>query len=897
MDVFNSNYRGFIIMERLNILKIFCISLFLLLTAFTASAQEQGKMAVLPFVINAQDMPDNLAASLQGTLSTAISEKGYEVVSSDSVNRHPLALKTSLEASDLQTIGKDLGADRVVSGALNKSDEKFILTVTVSASDSGLSTTNFYTSDSLDLVPEALKKAAENIDYLLSGISFVTDIQVKGNKRIESAAILANIETQKGDRFDQDLLNQDLRTIIKMGYFKDVQIEIEDKSDGKGIVFDVVEYPYITKILFEGNKEYKEDKLTEEIGIKRFAVLNPSEVKQSINKLKEYYKKNGYYNAAITDRIDELPDNQSSLTYVIDEGKKVYVTKIEFLGNEVFSDKQLLKQIKTNSKGFFYWLTSSGVLEQKDLDDDVSRLTIFYLNQGYVEAKIGEPEITYDKEKGLTITINIIEGKRYKVGEVHIEGDLIRPEEAFLALINTNKLEYLSNEVLYEDIDLIKNACADEGYAYADVNKVMKEDEKDPSKINTTFIINKNKKVRVERINIKGNERTRDKVIRRELKLVEGDYFSSSKLEKSKTNLNRLSYLENPDIKIRDGSTDDQMVLDVEVTDAQRGTFNIGAGYSSFDRLFFSVSVSLENLFGRGQSASVDASIGSRTTEYNLTFTEPWLFDKNVSGTINLYNQEVEYDDFTKDSRGLALGTSFLVGLDDYTRASLSYAYDKAYVTSIYSTYSTIMQDMIGENIKSSVTAGIGRDTRDTLWGTHKGSVNSITLESAGGVLGGTSSFDKFNVVSTWYFPVWWNNIIMVKGMAGLVVKGDGGKLPIYEKFMLGGEGSVRGYDSLSISPKDTATGESIGGDRMWLGNLEYRIPILEDKGVLGLLFFDVGNAYNREKGWRLGAKRSFGFGIKWRASMTMPISLTYAIKLDKEKGEDAGEFEFNMSY
>jgi len=880
-------------------MKILCVSLFIISTAFTASAQESGKVAVLPFVINAQEMPENLATSLQEIFGSSISEKGYQILPSDSINQHPLALKTSLETADLQTIGKDLGAEWVVSGTLNKPAEKIILEITVVETETGtqpFGTTSFYTSDNLDQVPEALKRAAESIDYRISGISFINDIQVKGNKRIESAAILAIIDTQKGDRYDQAALDQDVRTIYKMGYFKDVQVEEKDEVNGKTITFIIEERPYITKIAFEGNKELKEDKLTEELGVKRFAVLNESEVKQSINTLKEFYKKKGYYNATITHRIDELPDNQSSLTYVIDEGKKVYITKIEFIGNEVFTDKKLIKLMKTNTKGVLYWLTNSGVLEQNKLEYDVYQLTQFYHNQGYINTQLGEPEITYDKEKGLTITINIIEGKRFQVGEVHIEGDLIKPEEELLNKIGLNKLEYFSNEVLYQDIDILKGICAEEGYAYADVNRVMREDE-NASKINTTFTINKNKKVRIERINVKGNDRTRDKVIRRELKLVEGDYFSSSKLEKSKTNLTRLDYLENPEIKIKDGSSDDLMVLDVEVTDAQRGTLSISAGYSSFDKLIASLGVSLENLFGRGQSIALEGSVGSRTTEYNLSFTEPWLFEKNVSGSINLYNQEIEYDDFTKDSKGGAMGVGFLVGLDDYTRASVSYAYDKAYVTSIYTYYSSVMQDMLGENIKSSISTGIGRDTRDKLWGTSKGSVNSITLESAGGSLGGTSSFNKLTAVSNWYVPVWWNHVLMFKGTAALIEGRSGGKLPIYEKFMLGGEGSVRGYDSLSISPKDPATGESIGGERMWVGNIEYRVPILEEKGVLGLLFFDVGNAYKKENSWKIGAKRSVGVGLKWRASMTMPISLTYAIKLDREPGEDASEFEFNMSY
>lgn len=897
MDVFNRNHRGFIITESFFIVKIFCVALFSLSMAFTASAQDEGSVAVLPLMIKAQETPDDLSSHLQEILGSTISDKGYWVIPADTVNKHPLAFRDSMGDSDLVSIGQDLGADWVVSGAFLKSDDKISLDIKIIGTASGRSPFSMsMAADNMDKISDTADKIAEGMDYYISGISIIANVNVQGNKRIESDAILANIDTEKGDIYDQSVLNQDVRAIIAMGYFKDVQVDEKDEVNGKGITFIVEEKPYITKIAFEGNKKYKEDELIEEIGIKKFAVLNLSDVKESINTLKEFYKKKGYYNATITDRVDELPNNESSLTYVIDEGEKVHITKLEFLGNEVYSDKKLKKLIKTNKKGMFSFITNSGVLEQNKLDYDVYQLTNFYHNEGYIQAQIGDPEVTYDKEEGLTVAFTIDESNRYKVGDVHIVGDLIKAEEELLEKINLNKQEYISRQTIYDDIEVLKNIYADEGYAYADVNRIMQDDE-NTLEINTTYTITKKKKVRIERIDIKGNTNTRDKVIRRGLKLIEGDYFSSSKLEKSKTNLTRLEYLEDPEIKIKDGSSDDLMVLDVEVTEKLIGQFSIGAGYSSFDKLFASLAVSLENLFGRGQSISIEGSVGSRTTEYDLQFTEPWLFDKNVSGSISLYNLETEYDDFIKDSWGGALGVGFLMGIDDYTRGSISYSYDKAYISSGYYYYSSpYLQDMLGTNIKSSITTGIGRDTRDRLWGTSKGSLNTITLEYAGGFLGGTSDFNKITASSSWFFPIWWNHVLMFKGIAGIVDARGGGKLPVYEKFNLGGTGSVRGYDTYSISPVDTETGYKIGGDKMWIGNFEYRIPVTKEQGVYGYLFFDAGNAFKKVNDWRKRGKRSYGFGIKWYSPMG-PINLYYSFPLDEERGEDAGGFEFDMSY
>jgi len=902
MDIFNKNHLGLRIADRLNILKLICVTLLSLSTALTASAQDEGKVAVLPFVINAQKTPDNLATSLQEIFASSISGKGYQIIAANSVNKHPLAFQGSLGDSDIISIGKDLGADWVVSGTLTKSDEKINLDIKVAATVSDKKPFSIsMVEDNLDHLSDAAEKIAEGIDYHISGIAFVSSIQVKGNKRIESDAILAIIDTHKGSRFDHAALDQDLRAVYKMGYFNDVQIETEDDVNGKVITINVVEKPYITKIAFEGNKEYKEEKLTGEIGIKKFAVLNLSDVKQSINRLKEFYKKNGYYNATITEKIGDLPNSEAVLTYVIDEGKKVYITKIEFLGNKVFTNDDLIDLMKTNKKGFFYWLTSSGVFEQNKLDYDIQTITNFYVNQGYMEARLGEPEITYEEKEGLTIKITITEGNRYKVGDVRITGDVIKPEKELLENININKQEYISREVIFNDIKLLKNIYANEGYAFTDITPhypTNYETYKETQKIDISFSADKKKKVRIERIDIKGNTYTRDKVIRRELKLVEGDYFSGKKMEKSTENLNRLTYLESPEIKNTEGSSDDLMALDVEVAEKESGAFSVGAGYSSTDKLFAMFSISKDNLFGRGQSVELSASASSSTKEYNVKFTEPWLFDKPVSGTVNIYKSTTDYTEYTeysKDSKGGALGVGFLLGIDDYTRASISYSYDNSYITSIYSSYSPVIQDMIGNNVTSSVTAGIGRDSRDKLFTTSKGSLNSFSMQYAGGVMGGTLSFNKFTAVSAWYFPLWWNNVLLVRGSAGFVEKRSGGKLPIYEKFMLGGMGSVRGYESLSISPKDTATGYSIGGEKMWLGSLEYRVPILQKEGVTGLVFFDAGNAFRKDESWELRSKRSVGFGIRWLTPMLGALDLEYAIKLDKEPGDSSGDFEFNM--
>ena len=876
----------------------YIIILLCLLIPVRVQAQVKGKVAVLPFMVQSLEPLDDYKVGLQQMLASLMAEKGYHVISPDTVNKHPSASSASFETREIISLGKDLEADWVIRGSLTQVGEKISLDLNVtdvSAVKAPFSI--FMIEDNIDRLADALKNSAAGIDNRISGIMQIGTIQVKGNRRIEAEAVLAAIESKKGDTFDKDQLDRDLRAIYRMGYFSDVNIETEDGPNGKIITFNVTEKPVIIKISFEGNKEYKEDKLTEELGIKKYSIYNQSDVKQSINRLKEFYRKKGFYNTKITDKIEELPNNEASLIYVIDEGGKVYIKKIEFIGNKIFSDKALKKTMVTKEKSFFYWFTSAGILDRNKLEYDTMKIRSFYNNNGYIGAQVGEPEIKYnEEEKGLTITIPIIEGDQYKVNNVRIEGDLIKPESELLGYVKVNKEKAFNREVMFNDIQKLKDVYADEGYAYTEIEHtepISKEDSKNHL-IDVIYKIDKKKMVRIERINITGNSITRDKVIRRELKIVEGDFFSGTNLNKSTSNLYRLGYFKDLEAKTRNGSQDDLMIVDVNVKEQPTGAFSVGAGYSAFDKVFMSVSISQDNLFGRGQALNLQASMGGRTKEFNLTFTEPWLFDKPLSSSINIYNWQTQYDEYTKDSKGGSLGFGFLLGIDDYTRGSIRYSYDNARITNIYSNAALIIQSMVGSNLKSSVTVGIGRNSTDQPWNTTKGSVNSLAAEDAGGILGGNSYFTKYTGLSEWFFPVWRSTVLMTKASVGYVVQRAGGTLPIYEKFMLGGFDSVRGYEWGDISPVDPATGGVIGGDKMWLWNLEYRYPFLQKEGVWGLVFFDTGNAFKRDDSWKTGARRSVGFGIRWRSPMG-PIVLEYGIKLGKRPGESSGGLEFNM--
>jgi outer membrane protein insertion porin family len=873
----------------------YIIILLCLLIPLWVHAQEKGKVAILPFMVQSLESMDDFKVGLQRMFASIMAEKGYPVISPDTINQLPSISSDPLVTSDIISIGKELEADWIIRGSLTKVGEKISLDINVT--DVKAVNDPFSISiieDNMDRLAEALENSAASMDNRISGISRISSIEVRGNRRVETDAVLAIIESKKGDRIDRAQLDSDLRAIYGMGFFSDVNIETEDGPDGKNIIFNVTEKPVIIQILFEGNKRYKKEKLNEELGIKQYSIYNESNVKQSINSLKEFYRKKGYYNTKITDKIKEYANNEISLTYVIDEGKKVYINRIEFIGNEKFSDKALKKIMITNEKSIFSWFTDAGILDDKKLEYDTMQITSFYNNNGYIGAMVGEPEIEYDEEeKGLTVTISVIEGAKYKVDDVRLEGDIIKPESELMKHIKVNKEKAFNREVMYNDIQELKDIYADEGYAYTEITPISREDT-ELNLVDITYKIDKKKRVRIERINITGNSITRDKVIRRELKLVEGDYFSGKNLNKSTENLYRLDYFEDLETVTRNGSQDDLMIVDVNVEERPTGSFNIGVGYSSWEKVIMSLQISQENLFGRGQALDLQAYIGSRTTEFNLTFTEPWLFDKDLSSSIGFYNWETEYDEYTRESKGGALGFGLPLGIDDYTRGSVRYAYDNARVKYALSTAAMDIQNMVGWYVTSSITLGIGRDSRDQPWDTTKGSINSISMEYTGGILGGESAYNKYIAVSTWYFPLWLKTVLMTRGNVGYVVKRTGGFLPVYEKFRLGGINSIRGYEWGDIVPIDPDTGGDIGGEKMWLWNIEYRIPLVKEEGVWGFFFFDAGNSFRKGDNWRTGARRSMGFGMRWRSPMG-PLLMEYGYKLDPKRGDSSGEFEFTM--
>ncbi len=862
---------------------------------FTSVAQLKKTVAVLPFTLYAPQPLDAMRTDLQGMLTDRLAKHGLSVIPQNDVNRHPVAFLPSPDAGQLMALGKDLGADLVVTGSLTQIGKRVSLDLkALDVTGERPPFSLFMVEDDIDRLNEAMDRVSKSLYNQIAGVAQIDSVLVRGNQRVESDAILAVVESRKGEPLDYDKLDKDLRAIYAMGYFNDVRIETEDGAKGKIVIFNVSEKPSIGKINFSGNKKIKADDLTKESGLKPYSIYNPNDVKQSINKLKDYYRQEGYYNIEITYKVEEIPRNEVALTYEINEGEKVYIQKIEFIGNTKYKDGKLKGVMDTSEKGLLSWFTKSGVLDKKRLESDAQKITVFYHNQGYLKAKVGEPKVRYEAGYGLIITIDIIEGDQYFANNVSITGDLIQPAEELLKRVVMVKGEPFSRENVRKDVLALRELYADEGYAYAEVVPVTREDDRNHT-VDIAYQATKGKKVRFERITITGNTTTRDNVIRRDLEVYEGEYFSGQGMRNSTANLNRLGFFEEVEIQTKKGSADDLMDLNVNVKERPTGNFALGAGYSGYDGAIGTMSVSQNNLFGTGRKLVGSLRISTKSVEYDLRFSEPRFNDTKLSLGLDLFKWEREYDDYTRDSFGGAIRARIPIGLDDYTRFFTRYLYDDTDITDVAPTAAYEIRDMEGKSLTSSFTVGIDRDSKDKPWNTRSGSYNMISVEYAGGPLGGDVYFNRYELTSQWFFPWRWDTAFMVEGRWGWVQPREGGKLPDYQKYRLGGINTVRGYDVDSITLIDPATGDQLGGNKMMIYNFEFRFPVLKEQGVTGVIFFDAGNVFAEDQSWGFtDMPRSVGVGVRWYSPLG-PIRLEYGYILNRRPQDSVGGVEFQM--
>jgi len=851
-------------------------------TQSPAEKKDSQRVAIFPFEVHSSEGALSLKKQIAAQLSTGLAESGYiEIVDEESF----LELIRGKKADDRLAVrvGRETGAGFVIAGSLTKLGDTLSADVGVIDIKSGFRSPIIAQGDSLD--PLILRLKNDILLKILSG-QRIAEVQLTGNLRIENDAIYNVLKSTKGKLFSKDDLSSDIKAIYQMGFFKDVAAKVTDTHEGKVIAFTLEERPLITSVNIEGNDEIDRDDLEGLITVKEKQVLNLNKVQSDIGKIKTFYKNEGYLNAQITYRLDEQKKGVG-ITFDIQENRELNIKEITFEGNRAYTAKELKDMMETSEWGMFHFISQSGTFNEAQLKQDVNRLTVFYLNNGYINAAIGEPEITHDR-KWIYITIPITEGKQFRVGDVEITGDPLNVSRSELKTrLQIAVKDYFDREAIIKDIDILTEACKEEGYAYATVvpRTVSRDDEQ---KINVAYQIEKGHLVYINRISITGNTKTRDKVIRRELAAVEGDLYDGSKFKTSYMNLNRLRYFEEVNFQTEKGPDEGLMDVDVHVREKATGMVSVGAGYSAVDNAVFMAQVAQQNLFGRGQTLSLRAYFGSTKTSYELSFVEPWLFDMPLWSKVELWDMSREYDSYDVDTQGF--GTTLGYPLFEQVTGYVGYRLTTDTIKNVESTASNWIKQQEGTLTSSGVTLTLVRNTTNDNIFPSEGSKNSIAVEHTGTIFQGDASFTKYVGTSSWFFPLPLENVFGVRGRMGYIQPNEGKEIPVYERFSLGGMNSLRGLRN--VGPVDSA-GDYIGGETMLDFTTEIVFPLLKDAGIKGVVFFDTGNTWN--SGYHLGdMRKTAGTGVRWYSPIG-PLRLEWGYVLDKKDGEAPSRWEFTI--
>ena len=763
------------------------------------------------------------------------------------------------------------------------------------------------------------------------------DIKIEGNQRVEDDGIRLHLKSRTGDSFDPATVDQDVKAIYRMGFFDDVKADLT--PDGV-LIYTVKEKPYIREVKIQGAAQVAKEKIETAFGIGARTILDRVKVAEGVDKVRKLYGEQGYVNAAIDYAVSVEANNQAVITLDINEGNRLLIKKIMFEGNKAFSESDLKGLIATKEEWIFSFITNRGVLDRDMLTNDVAILSNHYNDNGYVEHKIDDPVILRGRD-GLEVVFRINEGPQYRVGKVEIGGELIQDGKDMLKSVKLTTGQIFRGSRLRDDITLITDMYSNKGFAFVQVDPITKVNPNDKN-VDVALVITKGPPVYFNRVLVAGNTKTRDKVVRRELLTNEQELYSGNKVTQSKNALQRTGYFEDVQITTKKTGQPDTVDLLVDVKEGPTGTFQIGAGYSSGDGVLFNATVSEKNLLGKGQGVSGNFAIGSKRQDYILSLTDPYFNDTKVSAGLDAFNTKRAYTDFDEHKIGFGVNTNYPLkdfrmpffgaprkepGSDelagaapttiwDYMRGGIAYDLTRDTIGGVNANASQAIQDEKGTSLTSAVTPGITYDSRDHFFAPTEGTKSAFSIKTAG--LGGDSRFIKTDISGRWHYPLlkdprWGGNYVLALGgqlgygigFAGAQPGSDGMTLPMFERYFLGGINSIRGFQDRSLGPRQPACApdadgvctnhgsDVIGGDTAAVMNVELLFPIMEQYGLRGVAFFDMGNAFTN--GINFGdMRRSVGAGARWMSPFG-PLRVELGFPLNKKPGDETSVLGFSI--
>ncbi len=755
---------------------------------------------------------------------------------------------------------------------------------------------------------------------LLSGAAFaeklVSGISIDGLDRVEIATVRDVLTSKVGEKYSLDKIDDDVRAIYALGSFKDVEVASEDANGTVNLQYTLIERPLVRKIRISGNKELKNSKVRSALTMRTPTILHPKDLQASIIAIKQLYVDDGFYAVEVTSQIEKKKNNEATVVFKVVEGTKVTIDDIEFDGNKLFSDRKLRGFMQTKEWWIFSWLTSGGTYNEGLLGNDIELIKDEYFNKGYIKVRVKQPLITLsaDREE-MDILIEIDEGDQYVLGKMAMEGDLLLEEDKLIQMLRFESGDVFSRKQLRADIKRLNDYYANRGYAYVNVSPSTLINKKDHT-VDVTFHIEQGVEVHIGLINIGGNSKTRDKVIRREITVVEGDLYSVSRIESSKKRLDNLGFFSEVNVDTVAGDSDEVMDVQVDVKEQPTGTFSVGFGYSSVDGLIGQGSVSQDNFLGRALKLNLSGSFGGESMTYRLGILDPYFMDKNLALGFDVYSTDRDWDDYSEKAIGGAIKLGVPITYD--TRTFFIYKYEEKEIYDVYNLASPRILEQEGTSTLSSVYGSITKNTTDYRPDPTRGYMSEFSLEFAG--IGGTEHFAKTILDHRHFIPIKWGVVFSAHGQIGFVHKITDDEIPIDERFYLGGLSTVRGFDSREVGPwewareyKRRSDGSYVIGpdgkfetvestsDRTFIGgvkeayfNFEIIFPLLREAGLKGVIFFDVGNSWDQGEEYFSEMRYSAGAGIRWKSPLG-PLRLEWGYNLDPEEWEDDSKFDFSI--
>lgn len=731
-------------------------------------------------------------------------------------------------------------------------------------------------------------------------VQHVTGITIEGNRRIDASAIEGRLTLKVGDPYSPAVIRDQIRHLYDSGFFEDVQTDVDTTPDGVAVTFHLTEKPFITEIVFDGNEELSEDKLKEKITIKSQAFLDPQQVKESAEKVRVAYTEEGYYNCQVTPIVQTLDEDRKRLTFFIKEGARTRIKSVMFEGAKSVSHKELKGVLATREWAPWYALftkftlpsliSDSGTLKREEVPNDVERIREVYMNKGYLNVQVGLPtiELTEDK-KWFLVTFAIGEGEPFTVEELGFRGNTVFEEAELRSGMQITEGEIFQRQKLRDEITRITDKYGARGYPFADVSpNIIPDHERKTAKL--IFHIKEGELARIRQIKISGNDKTRDNVIRRELRVDESDIIDTVSLKRSFQRLNNLNFFETVEILPKQVEPD-KVDLEVKVKEKSTGVFSIGGGFSTLDQLVAVADITEGNLGGYGWLGRIRGQLGQRRNLGLITFRNPYLNDSYTSLQLDIYSTATNYLTYFENKAGTSV--SFGRWLSEYIFGSITPFAEQLNYSNATADAPEFILLQLGKQSSTGMRTLLARDTRDYYLDPRTGLRTSIGFDFASSKLGGTNDFYKITADVLKYTPLLFDTRFSVRARYGQVRAYNGKAIPLAERYFVGGINTMRGFVFGRAGPV-TPSGSLVGAAKELIFNFDFIFPISSEAKLNGVIFFDYGKGFDDGEPLSLDLRSATGVELRW-ISPFGPLRAAYGFNLDPRPTERQGVFEFTV--